>query len=174
MTVLKEFLVYLRNTKDTNAVLRYMEKIKPLDMDISLLNDYMSKLVIGNVPQFLIDEVETLYLENEYSVDRMREVGLIGDTNVLFEIGEVFECIQQIEDFVDGSIKNDDFAVKFIELINQIDDEVVTQNFYDVVKLCEKFIEKQLNRQAFIDALSNALIELKYIYNIWEDECFEE
>lgn len=174
MTVLKEFLVYLRNTKDTNAVLRYMEKIKPLDMDISLLNDYMSELVIGNVPQILIDEVETLYLENEYSVDRMREVGLIGDTNVLFEIGEVFECIQQIEDFVDGSIKNDDFAVKFIELINQIDDEVVTQNFYDVVKLCEKFIEKQLNRQAFIDALSNALIELKYIYNIWEDECFEE
>lgn len=174
MTVLKEFLIFLRNTKDTNAVLRYIEKIKPLEIDVALLNDYLSELTLGNVPQSLIDEVETLYEENEYSIERMSEVGAIGDPNVLFEIGEVFNCIQQLEDFIKGNTKNNTFAQDFLELINQIDDEEIAENFNDIAKLCKQFIEKQLNKQEFIDELSTALTELKSLYKMCEDSDFKE
>lgn len=166
MTVLKEFFVYLRNTKNTSAALRYIEKVKPLDIDAALLNDYISELVLGTVSQGLIDEVETLYEENEYSIERMREVGAIGDTDVLFEIGEVFDCIQKIEDFVGENTDDNNFAIEFPKLINQIDDDELAQNFYEVVELCEQFSEKQLEREEFVAALSNALIELKNIYTL--------
>lgn len=174
MTVLKEFLIYLRNTKNSSAVLRYMEKVNPLDIDASLLNDYISELMLGNVPQALIDEVETLYEENEYSIERVREVGAIGDPSVLFEIGEVFDCIQQIDDFVGGFIENDDFVKKLFKLINQIDDEGIIDDFHEIVDLCKKFDEKLLNEQDFIDALAIALIELKDLYGFGESDYLEE
>lgn len=174
MTVLKEFFVYLRNTKNTSAALRYIEKVKPLDIDAALLNDYISELVLGNVSQALIDEVETLYEENEYSIERMREVGVIGNTNILFDIGEIFDCIQQIEDFVGGNAKDDNFTIEFPKLVNQIDDEDVAQNFYEVVELCEQFSSKKLGREEFVATLSNVLFELKSIYRFCENDFIEE
>ena len=174
MTVLKEFFVYLRNTKNTSATLRYIEKVKPLDIDAALLNDYISELVLGNVSQGLIDEVETLYEENKYSIERMREVGVIGDTDVLFEIGEVFDCILKIEDFIGGNENDSNFVREFPKLINKIDDDEIAQNFYEAVELCEQFSKKQLKKEEFVAALSDVLFELKSIYRFCENDFNEE
>ena len=174
MTVLKEFLVYFRNTKASSALLRYIENIKPLDIDVDLLNESISELALGNVPMTLIDEVETLYEENEYSINRMREVGAIGDPEILFEIVDVVNCIDRIESYISVSSQNDDIAINIINEIEQNSSERLWIDFCDVIELCEKYIDKLLSRQEFVNGVSNALLELKCIYDLCDVECNEE
>ena len=68
---LKELLVYFRNSKDSNSFTRFLDGIEPLELDIGLVNEYIQEICKGIVPQSLIDEVEYLYEENEYSVERL-------------------------------------------------------------------------------------------------------
>lgn len=166
MTALKEFLVYIRNTKDSSAVIRYIEKVKPLDIDPEMLNEYIDELTLGNVSRALIDEVETLYEENGYSVERMRQVGVIGDTDAAFETGEAFDCIGKIESFLNNPAENEDFALNFPKLIEQIGDGYIAEDFSEAVELCEKYSEKQLNKDEFISRLSEALFDLKDTYYV--------
>lgn len=83
--VLKELLVYLRNTKDSNELIELINSIPPLDIDPALLNDYIFEVSKGIVPQSLIDEVEFLYGENGYSIDRSNQIKLIGNPDVSFD-----------------------------------------------------------------------------------------
>ncbi len=100
----KELLVYYKNTSDSNAFMRYIEKIKPLNFDIALINEYFSKLCKGNISESLIDEVEYLYEESEYSVDRMNQVDRIGNTDIMFDYTDILECIEYIENTVNQKI----------------------------------------------------------------------
>ena len=89
MIVFKELIVYLMNTKNTNSFVRFIKEIQPLDLDIGLVNDYLSELSQGIVSQSLIDEIEYQYGENSYSIERMKMVDLIGNTNVMFEFKDI-------------------------------------------------------------------------------------
>ena len=83
--VLKELLVYIRNSKDSNSFTRFLDGIEPLELDIGLLNEYICEICKGAVPQFLINEVEDLYRENGYSAERMELVDVIGNTDIIFD-----------------------------------------------------------------------------------------
>lgn len=84
-TVLKELLVFLRNTDKNDGLIKFIESIKPLDLDSALLNDYISDICKGIIPQPLIDEVEFQYEENAYSADRLNQISVIGNPNILFD-----------------------------------------------------------------------------------------
>ena len=81
---LKELLVFLRNTKCTDDLTTYIDAIEPLDFDPAFLNDYIFEISKGIIPQSLIDEVEHLYEESGYSIERLTQINIIGDPTVLF------------------------------------------------------------------------------------------
>ena len=83
---LKELLIYLRNAKKVDGLINYIEEIKPLDFGLACLNDYLFSVCKGIVPQELIDEVQQQYDENEYSKDRLKQIGIIGNPQILFEL----------------------------------------------------------------------------------------
>lgn len=165
-TVFKEFLIYLRNSQHSSSILRYIDKIKPLDIDVVFINEYISELTSGTVPGSLIDEVETLYEESGYSIDRVRDVGAIGDTDVDFDIGDIFDCIQQIEDTLAGFNNAEKFSDEFPEFISEIDNDEITAEFNNVLILCDKFSKAQITKDIFIDSLQTMLSELKSTYNL--------
>lgn len=166
VTAFKEFLIYLRNTKQSSSLLRYIEKIKPLDIDPALINDYIAGLASINIPADLIDEIETLYDENEYSIDRIRDVNAIGDTCVDFDIGDVFDCLQQIEDVISGHISIGDFSIKFPKFINRIDNDDITIEFDDVLVLCSQLSNTEISKDTFMCSLKTIQNEIKSYYNI--------
>lgn len=149
MTVLKELLVFLRNTKQNNSFLRFLEDIPPLDLDIALLNTYIDEICHGTVSQSLIDEVEYLYEENSYSIDRINLVNLIGDTEVLFGYRDTEECLQMLKELVKGDCDCEDFAKSFPEKLELLDDEDIYEILYEVPSLCVDFLNKKLSIQDF-------------------------
>ena len=99
----KELIACIRNTEETCAFLRFLDEIEPLGIDVNLINEYLSELSIGNIPQTLIDEVETLYEEIEHPKNRIELISLIGDTCVAFEFSEIQEVITLINDYINGN-----------------------------------------------------------------------
>lgn len=162
--VFKEFLIYLRNTKESSSLLRYMDKIKPLDIDVGLINEYISELASGTVSHGLIDEVEYLYGEEGYSIDRMNETDAIGDPYVSFDIVDILDCIRLIEECVSKKIDIHTFSVKFPKFTEQIDNPEITGEFYEVLDLCEDFSEKHLNESQFAEKLNDILSEFNETY----------
>ncbi|WP_370800812.1 hypothetical protein [Veillonella parvula] len=82
---LKELLIYLRCSNDECAFLDFIDNIEPLDFDSAMVTEYLSELVYGNVPQDLIDEVEYLYSENQYSAQRIQTVDLFANNKIYFD-----------------------------------------------------------------------------------------
>ena len=82
---LKELLIYLRCSNDECAFLDFIDNIEPLDFDSAMVTEYLSELVYGNVPQDLIDEVEYLYSENQYSAQRIQTVDLFANNEIYFD-----------------------------------------------------------------------------------------
>lgn len=162
--VFKEFLVYLRNTRSSSPVLRYIDKIKPLDIDVGLINEYISELSSGHISYDLIDEIEYLYGEEGYSIDRMNDINAVGDPYVSFDMCDFFDCIQQIEVCVCREKDIHTFAVEFPDLINKIDNPEITWEFCEVLELCKDFRKKQLNESEFAKSLNDILSEFQKRY----------
>ena len=111
----KELIACIRNTEGTCAFLRFLDEIEPLDIDVNLINEYLSELSMGNIPQTLIDEVETLYEEIEHPKNRIELISLIGDTCVAFEFSEIQEVITLINDYISGKLLAEPFAKEIEE-----------------------------------------------------------
>lgn len=156
--VLKELLIFLRNTKQSNALIRFIESIPPLELDPGCLNEYIENLTIGTVSQSLIDEIECLYEENVYSKDRIDSVDLIGDSNVLFDFREIDDCLQMLNRFADGNVADKEFALQFPQKLEMVDDDCAHEILDDVVKLCSQFLCGEMTHKDFVEAV--------YIYNI--------
>lgn len=86
---LKELLIYLRNTKEKNSFVRFLDEIEPLELDVELLNEYIEELSKGIVSQNLIDEVEYLYEEKGDIKRRIDILHAVGNTNVLFDMSDI-------------------------------------------------------------------------------------
>ena len=162
--VFKEFLIYLRNTRESCSLLRYIVKIKPLDIDVGLISEYISELSSGVVSYRLIDEVEFRYGEEGYSIDRMNEIDAIGDPYVSFDIGDIFDCIQQMEECVHQKIDINTFSVEFPEFVEKLDNPEITGEFYEVLDLCKNLVEGQLNENKFMEQLNDILSEFNETY----------
>ncbi len=97
---LKELLIYLRNSKDKDSFLRYIDEIDPLEFDPPMAMEYLHDVINGNITQGLVDEVECLYGENGYSKDRFQLVNLFAETGVVFDepiIKDCWEIVQKIQ-----------------------------------------------------------------------------
>ena len=82
---LKELLIYLRCSNDEHAFFDFVDNIEPLDFDSAMVSEYLSEVVNGNIPQDLIDEVEYLYSEKQYSAQRIQTVDLFANNNIFFD-----------------------------------------------------------------------------------------
>lgn len=87
----KELLLYLYKNHGETNVFKLLNEMDPLDLDDSLMNDYLSDFCIGKVDDSLIDSVEDLYEEIEDKKKRDERKGLlslIGNTSVIFDYEE--------------------------------------------------------------------------------------
>ncbi len=84
--VWKEVFLFLLNTRRRNGYKRFLKSIKPLDLDIAELPDFLSVLR-GEVQSDVAEQVETLWDELDGPARRMRmeELSLIGVPGVYFD-----------------------------------------------------------------------------------------
>lgn len=130
----KELLIYLRNCKEKSAYLKFIDDITPLDFDPPLVMDYINSISNGNIPQGLVDEVETIYDENNYSFERVQLVDLIGCSNVEFDYPYIDECYQILNNVIKTKDIDDD-------TIKSIDDNlcyIIMEKIKESYKLYKK------------------------------------
>jgi len=165
MIVFKELIVYLINTKDTSSFLRFIKEIQPLDLDIGLLNEYLSELSQGNISQSLIDEVEYQYEEKLYSIERMEMVNLIGDTNVIFEFKDIKECFDMIEGLMNDDYDYKDFALHFPKQLALVENESPPEVLDEISELCSNYLSKNMSDAKFFQEVKNHHISFEECYN---------
>lgn len=163
--VLKELLVYLRNTKQTNSFMRFLDGIPPIELDVAFLNEYFAELCNGIVPQSLVDEVEYHYEENSYSIDRMNLVNLIGNTDAVFEFKEIDDCLQMLNGLIKGDCKCEEFAIQFPQKLELLEDECTHEILDDVAELCSRLLNKEILHQDFKQKVIPYYTEIKKIYS---------
>lgn len=81
-----ELLVYLMNTTDKTGYLNFLREIKPLSFDPYLVQEYLVEIIKKQVPQDLVDEVETIYedLSQDEINERKESLSILSERNVWF------------------------------------------------------------------------------------------
>lgn len=83
---LKEFILCLMNTRETSGFYRFLKSVKPLELDLALVQDYFVDICKGVIPQTLIDEIEYLYGEMDENIgNRLSCLEAIGNKRCFFE-----------------------------------------------------------------------------------------
>lgn len=85
----KEFLIFLMNTKETSGIFNFIKEIPPLDIDIAMIQEYLSEIIKAEIPQQLIDEIEYLY----------EDVDIKERLNMLECVGNPYFYISEDDDF---------------------------------------------------------------------------
>lgn len=163
--VLKELLVYIRNSKDNNSFTRFLDGIEPLELDIGLLNEYICEICKGIVPQFLIDEVEYLYGKNGYSVERLEMVDAIGNTDIIFDMQDVHQCFLLMDDLINGSHNCKKFAEAFPEKLEMVEDEWIDEVLDGIGEICKRFLEDKIESAFFMNEIKSYYIKFVKFYN---------
>ena len=169
---LKEFLVFLKNSKESTPFTRFLKTIQPLEMDIALINEYIMEISKGTIPQALVDEVEYLYEENGYGKDRIEQISLIGNPQVMFEYVEIFECIEFAASFLFNKIDAGCFARKFPTMIRKIKDNDFSEFTASIRGKCKKFKESKITEKELKDCVKSFVDETKAMYH--GHECLDE
>lgn len=83
---LAELIVYLITNKDSTGYLNYVRDLEPLNLDPHLVPEYLADIMTRQIPQSLVDEVETIYedMPHEQITDRKNSISIIGETHVYF------------------------------------------------------------------------------------------
>lgn len=169
---LKEFLVFLKNGKESTPFTRFLKTIQPLEMDTALINEYIMEIGKGTIPQALVDEVEYLYEENGYGKDRIEQINLIGDPYVMFEYGEIFKCIEFTESFLSAEFDAICFARKFPTMVLKIKDDDFTEFTASIRGKCKKFKDSKISEEELGRCVKNFVDEAKAMYHC--HECSDE
>jgi hypothetical protein len=169
---LKEFLVFLKNGKESTPFTRFLKTIQPLEMDTALINEYIMEIGKGTIPQALVDEVEYLYEENGYGKDRIEQINLIGDPYVMFEYGEIFKCIEFAESFLSAEFDAICFARKFPTMVLKIKDDDFTEFTASIRGNCKKFKDSKISEEELGRCVKNFVDEAKAMYHC--HECSDE
>ena len=169
---LKEFLVFLKNSKESTPFTRFLKTIQPLEMDTALINEYIMEIGKGTIPQALVDEVEYLYEENGYGKDRIEQISLIGNPRVMFEYGEIFECITFAESFLSGEFDAICFARKFPTMVLKIQDDDFTKFTASIRGKCKKFKDSKISEEELEESVKSFVDEAKAMYHC--HECLDE
>lgn len=163
---LKEFLLFISNTRKRDPFVRFFKSISPLKMDIAMINEYIMDICNGVIPQTLVDEVESLYEENGYSKERLDQINLIGNPNIMFAYGEIRECIKYVDSFLSGEIDTLYFAKKFPIMAQKIKDDDFSEFTLDIRNTCKKLRKTEISEQDFIDCVRSLSKEIKEIYRL--------
>ena len=169
---LKEFLVFLKNSKESTPFTRFLKTIPPLEMDIFLINEYIMEISKGTIPQALVDEVECLYEENGYEEKRIEQIRLIGNPRVMFEYGEIFECIEFAESFLSNKIDAVCFARKFPTMVRKIKDDDFSEFTISIRGKCKKFKDLKIPKEELAECVKSFVDEAKAMYHC--HECLDE
>ena len=169
---LKEFLVFLKNGKESTPFTRFLKTIQPLEMDTALINEYIMEIGKGTIPQALVDEVEYLYEENGYGKDRIEQISLIGNPRVMFEYGEIFECITFAESFLSAEFDAICFARKFPTMVLKIKDDDFTEFTASIRGKCKKFKDSKISEEELEESVKSFVDEAKAMYHC--HECSDE
>jgi hypothetical protein len=149
--VIKEFLVYIRNTTDNSSFLRFMNAITPLELESAVVNEYIDSLCKGNVSQGLIDEVEHLYEENSYSKDRLNTIELMGNSNILWNYNDTKECFELLDKFIDGRVECKEFADDFPQKLKLVEDFMLVDSLVGLIDLCNEYLDGKKPEAEFKD-----------------------
>jgi hypothetical protein len=84
----KELLIYFMSTDDVSGHLDFIKSIEPLGFDPTLVRDYLQCFFSDEKKIDVIGELEDLYLEIEKPEERLDQLRIIGDPNVIFDIDE--------------------------------------------------------------------------------------
>ena len=147
---LKEFFVYLRNTSDSNAFIRFIESINPLEMDPGMTNEYISDFCNGIIPQALIDEIETLY-EGISIKDRIQLISGLGEMNADFEWIDVNQCFLLLKDLREQKRDCKDFIKLILPIVERIKED---DTYYELVDgipaLCQQLLLHSIGEIDFL------------------------
>ena len=154
----KEVVIYLKNSSDKNPFLKFLEEIEPLHFEPEFINEYLGELSKGIISQQLIDEVEYLYGEEEYSIDRIRIVDLIGSTGVWFDYPLIEECGKILSEIIDKNKIDDTVMERFVECASYINDNDVESVLDDVKKYYHQLKSGMIE---FSDFLEQVIIKSK-------------
>ncbi|MBC6314051.1 hypothetical protein [Listeria grandensis] len=81
----KELLIYLVNSKDSNSIMKLIKNIEPLDFDETEINDFLKELLNGHITLSLLDCVETNYEEDIENInERINLLSPIANPNTIF------------------------------------------------------------------------------------------
>lgn len=82
----KELLIFLLNTKQSSRFYNFIKSIPALNIDIAMIQEYLSEFIKGEFPQQLIDELEELYLNNDFDKkERFSMLSCIGSPYCYFD-----------------------------------------------------------------------------------------
>lgn len=146
----KELLIYFRNAKYHSAFLKFIDDIKELDFDPGLVNEYLEDISKGIIPQSLVDDVETLYEENNYSIKRMDLVDIIGKSNVLFDYPFINECKKILLEIVQNRTINDEIVEELENNSLYIDDEDSVETINEISAVYGKYKKNELSLDSVI------------------------
>ncbi len=162
---LKELLIYLRNTTDKHGLIHCIDNIEALDFDPALVNEYISEIANGTIPQTLVDDVESQYEDKNFHKERTEEVDIIGDPYVDFDHYPVHLCYLLMKELISENIDCIEFSGKFSELYEMIDEDYGCDVLDDVPELCERFATGKITLEEFISEIKVAFSNLKELYN---------
>lgn len=146
----KEILIYIRNSKDNSAFLKFIDEIEPLEFDPPLVIDYLKELSEGIISQDLMDQVETLYVENNYSIERIQLVDLIGNSNVSFEYPDIEECNNILLKILSEKNVNDDIIDSLNQHAKYIQDDEILKSIGEVDVAYKQYKERVYDINVFL------------------------
>ena len=151
---MRELLVYLRNSKDSNAFLRFMDSIEPLSIDPGLVNDFIHNAINGSFSD-LGDEVAENYNNLDDVRDRAEMIGCIGSLNCMFDMAEIDRIHSSIKSFLDGerNIPPKEFARELNTLLSAIGDSLDDDMLDELNKILEKYGSEITSEGGFIGEL---------------------
>lgn len=161
----KELLAYFRKTKDKHGLMHYIDRIEPLDFDMALINEYIAEISNGTIPQTLVDEVETLYEENDFHKDRIEQIDIIGDVCVDFDYYPLHLIYQLMDELINKHIDFSKFIDEFHELYEMIDEDDGYCILNDIPELCNRVLKGEIDTDKFIDEIKRFHVEFKCFLN---------
>lgn len=168
----KELIVYLMQTKDKNPFIRYVNDIEPLEFDIAMANEYLEQIITGSISQDLVSTVECGYIENGYSIERVRQMDVIGNNNVHFEFGQIQRCNDLLKNFLNNELDSYTFANDFLDEVSYLDDNYGKSILKEMPKLCMSYIEQYENGVDMAKQLKNQFLDIYEEYK--EFYCLHE
>ena len=83
---IKELIIELINTKEENEFMKFIKSIPPIGLDPALYNEYLEDLVYDRHSDSLIDEVETIYQDEEINIsERLGLLDCVGNSRIVFD-----------------------------------------------------------------------------------------